>query len=158
MNYKYQPKNTYRQVRSQFTRRNPDFRLWLKQHLQEDMFAEGYFVHTFEKLVPRAVYFENHPEYYSLINGKRMHDQLCLTNPEVLNIVIDKLKEEMLKQPNAKVWSVSQTDNFSYCSCDKCRAINEREESPSGALISFINKVAREFPRGQFWVLSISIP
>lgn len=146
LNYSFSPRNTYRQVRSQFTRRNPDFRLWLKQHLQEDMFAEGYFVHTFEKLVPRAVYFENHPEYYSLINGKRMHDQLCLTNPEVLNIIIDKLKEEMVKQPNAKVWSVSQTDNFSYCSCDKCREINEREESPSGALISFVNKVAIAFP------------
>lgn len=142
----YAPRNTYRQVRSHFTRRNPDFRLWLKQHLQEDMFAEGYFVHTFEKLVPRGIYFESHPEYYSLINGKRMHDQLCLTNPEVLNIVIDKLKEEMAKQPNAKVWSVSQTDNFSYCSCDKCRAINEREESPSGALIYFVNKVAKSFP------------
>lgn len=146
LNYGYFPRNTYRQVRSHFTRRNPDFRLWLKQHLQEDMFAEGYFVHTFEKLVPRGIYFESHPEYYSLINGKRMHDQLCLTNPEVLNIVIDKLKEEMAKQPNAKVWSVSQTDNFSYCSCDKCRAINEREESPSGALIYFVNKVAKAFP------------
>lgn len=146
LNYGYFPRNTYRQVRSHFTRRNQDFRLWLKQHLQEDMFAEGYFVHTFEKLVPRGIYFENHPEYYSLINGKRMHDQLCLTNPEVLNIVIDKLKEEMAKQPNAKVWSVSQNDNFSYCSCDKCRAINEREESPSGALIYFVNKVAKAFP------------
>ncbi|MFA7082554.1 MAG: DUF4838 domain-containing protein [Bacteroidales bacterium] len=146
LNYSYSPTNTYRQVQSQFTRRNPDFRLWLKQHLQEDMFAEGYFVHTFEKLLPRGIYFENHPEYFSLINGKRMHDQLCLTNPEVLNIVIESLKKEMAKQPNAKVWSVSQNDNFSYCSCDKCRAINEREDSPSGALIYFVNKVAKAFP------------
>ena len=142
----YGSMNTFRQVHSCFTRENKDFRYWLKQHLQEDMFAEGFFVHTFEKLVPRAKYFETHPEYFSLINGKRMHDQLCLSNEDVFKIVVERLKEEMKKQPNAKVWSVSQNDNFSYCSCPECQKINEREEAPSGALIEFVNKVAREFP------------
>jgi hypothetical protein len=142
----YRSNNTFRQVHSHFTRENKDFRYWLKQHLQEDMFAEGFFVHTFEKLVPRAKYFETHPEYFSLINGKRMHDQLCLSNEDVFKIVVERLKEEMKKQPSAKVWSVSQNDNFSYCSCPECQKINEKEESPSGALIEFVNKVAREFP------------
>lgn len=142
----YIPENTFRQVRSVYTRENKDFRYWLKQHLQEDMFAEGFFVHTFEKLIPRAKYFESHPEYFSLINGKRMHDQLCLSNEDVFKIVVERLKEEMKKQPNAKVWSVSQNDNFSYCSCPECQKINEREEAPSGALIEFVNRVAREFP------------
>lgn len=146
LNYSYASKNTFRQVQSRFTRDNSDFRYWLKQHLQEDMFAKGYFVHTFERLVPRGKYFETHPEYYSLINGKRMHDQLCLSNEEVFNIVVQRLKEEMEKQPLAKVWSVSQNDNFSYCSCSLCSKVNEREESPSGVLIEFVNKVAREFP------------
>ncbi len=142
----YIPENTYRQVRYVFTRENKDFRYWLKQHLQEDMFAEGFFVHTFEKLVPRAIYFETHPEYFSLINGKRMHDQLCLSNEDVFKIVVERLREEMKKQPEAKVWSVSQNDNFSYCSCPECQKKNEREDSPSGALIEFVNRVAREFP------------
>ncbi len=142
----YIPENTYRQVRSVFTRENKDFRYWLKQHLQEDMFAEGFFVHTFEKLVPRAKYFETHPEYFAEVNGKRIHDQLCLSNEDVFKIVVERLKEEMKKQPNAKVWSVSQNDNFSYCSCPECKKKNEREESPSGALIEFVNRVAREFP------------
>lgn len=142
----YGSDNTFRQVHSCFTRENKDFRYWLKQHLQEDMFADGFFVHTSEKLVPRAKYFETHPEYYSLINGKRVHDQLCLTNPDVLNIVVEQLKEEMKKQPNIKVWSVSQNDNYSYCTCDKCREINEREGSPSGSIIAFVNEVAKHFP------------
>ncbi|MFA6200154.1 MAG: DUF4838 domain-containing protein [Bacteroidales bacterium] len=146
LNYSYSPQNTFRQVHSCFTRENKDFRYWLKQHLQEDMFADGFFVHTFEKLVPRAKYFETHPEYYSLVNGKRVHDQLCLTNPDVLNIVVEQLKEEMKKQPNVKVWSVSQNDNYSYCTCDKCREINEREGSPSGTIIAFVNEVAKHFP------------
>lgn len=146
LNYSYSSTNTFRQVRSCFTRENKDFRYWLKQHLQEDMFADGFFVHTFEKLVPRGKYFETHPEYYSLVNGKRVHDQLCLSNPDVLNIVVEELKEEMKKQPNVKVWSVSQNDNYSYCTCDKCREINEREGSPSGTIIAFVNEVAKRFP------------
>ncbi|MEA5099202.1 MAG: DUF4838 domain-containing protein [Bacteroidales bacterium] len=142
----YRSNNTFRQVRSVFTRENKDFRYWLKQHLQEDMFAEGFFVHTFEKLVPRAKYFETHPEYFAEVNGKRIHDQLCLSNEDVFKIVVERLREEMVKQPEAKVWSVSQNDNFSYCSCPECQKKNEREESPSGALIEFVNRVAREFP------------
>jgi len=153
----YIPENTYRQVRSVFTRENKDFRYWLKQHLQEDMFAEGFFVHTFEKLVPRAIYFETHPEYFSLINGKRMHDQLCLSNEDVFKIVVERLREEMKKQPEAKVWSVSQNDNFSYCSCPECQKKNEREDSPSGALIEFVNRVAREFPNKTISTLAYHI-
>jgi hypothetical protein len=30
--------------------------------------------------------------------------------------------------------------------CDKCRAIDEKEGSPSGSIITFVNKVADEFP------------
>ncbi|MBQ8136327.1 MAG: DUF4838 domain-containing protein, partial [Clostridia bacterium] len=43
------------------------------------------FSHTFDKLVPPSVYFDAHPEYFSMVSGKRLRDrsQLCLTNPEV---------------------------------------------------------------------------
>lgn len=40
-------------------------------------------VHSFLQLVPPEKYFDQHPEYYSLIDGKRragVHSQLCLTN------------------------------------------------------------------------------
>jgi len=52
----------------------------------------------------------------------------------------------MAKKPDAKYWSVSQMDNFSYCQCDKCRAIDEANHSPSGSVIEFVNKVAEAFP------------
>ena len=49
--------------------------------------VESYWgVHTFYPLMPPAEFFNDHPEYYSLIDGKRIHDhaQLCLSNPDVL--------------------------------------------------------------------------
>ena len=108
--------------------------------------AWGMWVHTFHALVPREIYFADHPEYYSLVNGKRIPTQLCLTNPDVLKITIQNLRKMMAKNPEATYWSVSQNDNRNYCTCEKCKAIDEREGSPSGSIIQFVNQVAEQFP------------
>lgn len=106
----------------------------------------GSWVHTFSSLVPPDVYAAEHPEYYSLVNGKRIPTQLCLTNPDVLEITISSLRRSIAKNPGATYWSVSQNDNREPCTCDKCSAINEREGSPSGSIINFVNQVAEQFP------------
>jgi len=107
----------------------------------------GLFVHTFNRLVPPEKYFKDHPEYYSELNGIRVLDgQLCLSNPEVLQIVINELKERIKANPTAKIWSVSQNDNFSYCHCPECSKLDALEGSPAGSLLTFVNKVAKEFP------------
>jgi hypothetical protein len=41
---------------------------------------------------------------------------------------------------------VSQNDNKNYCTCPNCKAIDDREGSPSGSIIEFVNKVADQFP------------
>ncbi|MHC1705324.1 MAG: DUF4838 domain-containing protein [Tenuifilaceae bacterium] len=106
----------------------------------------GMWVHTLHRLVPPEKYFDEHPEYYSLRNGQRIKDQLCLTNPEVLDITIKSLKEEIAKNPTAKYWSVSQLDNYNFCECDKCKEIDSIEGSNAGSIIRFVNKVAEQFP------------
>lgn len=51
-------------------------------------YAGGLFVHTYNALADPNLYFKNHPEYYALVNGKRDPEQLCLSNPGVLKVVI----------------------------------------------------------------------
>ncbi|MEO5600447.1 MAG: DUF4838 domain-containing protein [Cyclobacteriaceae bacterium] len=106
----------------------------------------GMWVHTFNALVPPEIHYEDHPEYYAMVGGKRLPTQLCLTNPNVLEITIQNLRKKMAQNQEAKYWSVSQNDNRSYCTCDKCKAIDEREGSPSGSIIQFTNQVADQFP------------
>jgi hypothetical protein len=108
----------------------------------------GLFVHTFNTLVPSKEHGETHPEYFSLINGvRRPGTQLCLSNPEVLKMLIDSLKARIAEKPEAKYWSVSQDDNDRYCSCEKCVALNTQYGSvPSGSIIWFVNQVARAIP------------
>lgn len=106
----------------------------------------GLWVHTMHRLLSPELYFKTHPEYFALRNGKRLPDQLCLSQPDVLEITIASLQKEMEKNPDALYWSVSQMDNYNYCECDKCHQIDSIEESHSGSLIQFINQVAKAFP------------
>ncbi len=102
------------------------------------------FVHTFYLLVPPELYFEKHPEYFSEIEGKRTCErtQLCLSNPEVLNIAVEKVKEYIRNVPGIRIVSVSQNDWFGYCTCPECKSLDEAEGSPSASVLRFVNKVA----------------
>ncbi|MGE5355889.1 MAG: DUF4838 domain-containing protein [Deltaproteobacteria bacterium] len=107
----------------------------------------GYYVHTFQRSVPSEKYFESNPEYFALINGKRVpFGQLCLSNPAVLEIVKKDIQEQISKHPKLKYWSVSQNDNYYHCECDNCKAIDQEEGSPSGLMLRFVNEIARTFP------------
>ncbi|MEW6220251.1 MAG: DUF4838 domain-containing protein, partial [Thermodesulfobacteriota bacterium] len=106
----------------------------------------GNYVHTFDQLVPPWKYFGDHPEYFSLVEGKRIsYGQPCLSNPDVLKIV----KGEVLRlaaESNGRpaIISVSQNDNFDACTCEKCLAMDNKEGSPAGTLLNFVNQVADE--------------
>ncbi len=122
----------------------PQFLKWHKLDSHREEWGE--WVHTFQKLVPPEIYFESHPEYFALRNGKRHPSQLCLSDTNVFNIVVTKLGKWIEENPEAHYWSVSQNDNQNYCECERCAAIHEREGSPSGSIIEFVNKVAEKFP------------
>ncbi|PIX39577.1 MAG: hypothetical protein COY42_16000 [Armatimonadetes bacterium CG_4_10_14_0_8_um_filter_66_14] len=104
------------------------------------------FVHSFYQLIPPATHFADHPDWFSEIDGKRTADgaQLCLTNPEVTALMIEKVKETIKAHPEAVIVSVSQNDWRGNCQCAKCKAIDDAEGSPAGSLVTFVNAVAAE--------------
>jgi len=110
------------------------------------------FVHTFYSLIPPDKYFQDHPEWFSEIKGRRTHEdaQLCLTNEDMRRELVKNLKERLRRNPKATIASVSQNDCFNPCTCERCRAVDEEEGSPSGLLLRFVNAVAadieKEFP------------
>ena len=83
----------------------------------------AWFVHTFEKMVPTSVYGKDHPEYFSLIDGKRVvldggRTQLCLTNPEVYDICVEAVRKALREHPEARIISISQNDWHIGCQCE----------------------------------------
>ncbi|MCP4645439.1 MAG: DUF4838 domain-containing protein [bacterium] len=109
-------------------------------------------VHTFNSFCPPETYFNDHPEYFSLIDGERSTDrtQLCLTNPDVLNLAIEWARQRFREDPYAMVVSISQNDWRKPCQCEACQKIAREEESEAGPVIWFVNQVAdavkEEFP------------
>jgi hypothetical protein len=106
------------------------------------------FVHSFDALVPPAL-FNEHPEYFPLIDGERKsgYVQRCLTNPDVLRLSIERVKQWIAEHPDATIISVSQNDTFNNCQCPNCKAIDEAEGSPAGSLLWFVNAVAQAIER-----------
>ncbi|MGI6636431.1 MAG: DUF4838 domain-containing protein [Christensenellales bacterium] len=102
------------------------------------------FHHSFSDLVSPKEYFDSHPEYFSQVNGVRLrdHSQLCLTNPDVLELSIAKVRQWIKENPDCRVFSVAQNDWHNYCTCPDCAAIDEKEGSPAGTMLHFVNAIA----------------
>ena len=106
------------------------------------------FVHTFPSIVNYSVYGAEHPEYFAHKEDGTLIDndgnpQLCLTNPEVLDIAIAWVKNIIESTPNIKVVSVSQYDGGGPCMCTECQKVYAEENGAySGTNIRFVNAVA----------------
>lgn len=116
-------------------------------------YGPPYHVHTFNMYFPPKEYGATHPEFFSLINGKRLieHSQLCLTNPELRQAFLAKLRQTIARAeaearaqgaPPPDVFSVSQNDWGNPCQCHNCQAIARAEESEAGPLLDFVNFLA----------------
>ena len=117
------------------------------------------FNHSLYRYVPTKVYGKEHPEYFALVDGKRrsqakndaQETELCFTNPDVLRIVTKAVLDQLAANPQQQSVSLSQGDGGWYCRCPACSAINEREESPMGSLLTLVNavadEVAKKYPR-----------
>ena len=115
--------------------------------------------HTFDNLVPMDKYFEEHPEYYSLIEGQRRRQykglitQLCLTNPDVLRIATETARSwlgpEVKQRPQTKhVVSVTVNDSPMFCRCEPCVTVNREEGvAEGGTKMRFVNAIARTLDR-----------
>lgn len=108
-------------------------------------------VHTFyqDHIISPKRYFENHPEYFSLLNKKRAYEQaqLCLTNPELMRLTTQKTIEWIERDTEGTIFSISQNDWGGVCGCKACMTVDSLEESHSGSLIQFINGIAERTGR-----------
>ena len=106
------------------------------------------YVHSSYLLVPEERYFKNHPEYYGLQGGKRVagrtHTQLCLSNPEVLEIAKATVFKWIEEHPDVSIIDVSQNDGNGACECAQCMAIVKEEASQHGPILRFVNAIADE--------------
>jgi len=108
--------------------------------------------HSYFRYVSPGEFYDTHPEYFSEIGGVRHREetQLCLTNPDVLEIVTERMLQRMRDKPDVRQHNFSQMDYYNYCQCSACSALNELYGTPGGTQFWFVNQLAarteEEFP------------
>ncbi len=149
IHYLSNPAFEYRQTQS-YGSADPGYKYFHRLEEPKELFAQNLWVHTFSKLIPSSVYGESNPEYFALIKGERRpgtQSQLCLTNEELFELMVHKLDSIFKLDPSKKMISVSQNDgNYTNCTCENCKAIDEKEGALVGSIIHFVNRLAERFP------------
>ncbi len=109
------------------------------------------FVHALPKILPVKKYFKQHPEYFAEYHGERLFWREafpCMTNPDVLKIVVKAVEKAIVEHPNAEIFDISPGDGaYGLCDCVNCRAIKKKTGTDSGLLIWFANQVARQIKK-----------
>lgn len=119
-------------------------------------YGTPYHCHTMgDYYITDKEFMESHPEYFSLAGGKRVGGQFtgqhCLSNPEVVRIVKERLlktiaddraKARANGEAFPRIYDVSQCDNSVYCQCENCEKI-AAQYGQSGVYLLFINQLAK---------------
>lgn len=140
------------------TRNQPVWSAHVKENMRGPLTNEygnmdGYWgCHTMGQLIPVSEFYQRHPEYFCLRDGKRLskNEQLCLSNSEVLEICKERLLNVIREKPGYRIYDLSQNDNKNFCQCEKCKEIENQYGGHSGLIVWFVNQVAdavrEEFP------------
>lgn len=100
--------------------RSDKYRLRLRQENWSNLMMpiNGNSMSPVFELIPKEEYYEDHPDWYNS-NG----DDLCYTNTEMRDQMIENLKEHILKQPQYDHVLIGQNDGCSWCNCSNCTAV-----------------------------------
>ncbi len=90
---------------------------------------------------------KEHPEYFAFKDGKRWSRTVCLSHPEIIEIIKTKVLKNAKTMPRNHSFSISQED-CEYCECDRCAKIAEANGGNHSAVtLTLVNEVARELAK-----------
>ncbi|NCP34564.1 MAG: hypothetical protein COZ57_34015 [Armatimonadetes bacterium CG_4_8_14_3_um_filter_66_20] len=118
--------------------------------------------HTFGQLLHPEKYFDEHPDWFPEVRGKRQKcnpawappqgytdgNQICTTNAGAIAQVVENIRGLLAADPSIRVVSVGPNDGQGWCECADCKAQDEpdvgSDQRLSRRLLVFYNAVARE--------------
>lgn len=90
---------------------------------------------------------KEYTDWFSLVKGKRTTRQHCLSNPKLLEYVVNDLRERLKKGKTTDI-GMGPNDGGGFCECEKCRALDggdfdpfSHEPSVTDRYIWFFNQV-----------------
>ena len=128
-------------------------------------YGKGTLSHNFKHLIGPSA-FQKHPEFFALVNGKRVNPQLqdnwkfCLSNPDLPGAVTKYVSKYLDNHPEIQLFSLTPSDGNGWCECSRCQHLCNITGDQSAAVFSFARKVANNLhsrhPNVLFPVLAYS--
>jgi hypothetical protein len=101
------------------------------------------FGHAWEAVIPKDLYFKEHPEWFGLVSGQRVPLQKCPSNMEMRAEFVKRLLTLPHNQKLGIV-SVSPSDGYGFCECELCKAKGTNEEDyKTEAYWDFVRDIAQ---------------
>lgn len=104
--------------------------------------------HSAGYLVPIQLYFDNHPEYFSLQKGRRISKStpnlrvtLCMCNPDVVEISTERALDWIDRQKERRYFAI--TDGDAVSKCIPCESADPIPDYTTDRLLRWVNAVAR---------------
>lgn len=97
-------------------------------------------------------YFQDHPEWFALVDGRRMGTsthgaQMCTTNPQALDRLAETALAFSRKNPRV-MFPLTPNDGGGHCECPACRALDVEtlssgQPSLTDRYVTYCNEIAR---------------
>lgn len=133
---------------SAFNRYQPVSFFAFPEHADGGALANGdYFCHTYARMIPADRYFDSHPEYFPLRDGKRFrssaaHGQLCYTSPGLEDELVRLYEAAMAERPECRLYACAANDNMENdCECASCAKLIA-SDGVVGAQLDLANRVS----------------
>jgi hypothetical protein len=104
------------------------FHLWCKRNRLGGLKAR--IGHMWGELINPEEYGKSHPEFFAEIGGSRQAGlatwtgkhggQLCTSNPQVVDLFTEKVRNFFDENPGYDILSVAPNDGEGFCECDQC--------------------------------------
>lgn len=97
--------------------------------------------HTFFTILPPSKYLADHPDWY---DDAENPNEICKTNPEMVDQFVENLKEIILKYPDHRYFMLGHEDGSPMCKCNECQSVRDQYDGSNSALeVLFANEVVR---------------
>jgi len=125
------------------------------------VYARHKFHHNLQNIFDPDKYYDEHPEYFPLRDGKRFrpkhgaHDwQPCMTEPGTVQVAAQAARDYFNEHPDAESFSFGVSDGAGWCHCPQCLALRDRKlecggyPSPYSYLYySWLSRVGKELEK-----------
>ncbi|MBU4429620.1 MAG: DUF4838 domain-containing protein, partial [Verrucomicrobia bacterium] len=102
---------------------------WNVDVVKNGMIARGAILvvghHSFRYFLSPDKYFKDHPEWFPLIDGKRipghrLNGQFCFSNRDAVKTLRDNFTAFVKEHPEVDIYAPYPTDGYGWCECDLC--------------------------------------